>query len=195
MDTNHKPVASNRKAYHDYTIEETLEAGLVLTGTEIKSIRLGRVNLREAYARVDKGEGWLVNAHIAQYPGGNRYNHEPTRSRKLLLRRKELDWLVGKTREKGYTLVPLRLYIRRGYAKIELGLGRGKRAYDKREAIARRDAQRDIERALKDRDRETWGRVVSTEGGGRRDAGGGAINLLKLVATAIAANQKLALAA
>lgn len=148
-ETNDKLIATNRRAYHDYTIEEKLEAGLVLTGTEIKSIRLGRVSLREAYARVDKGEAWLINAHIAQYPGGNRYNHEPTRSRKLLLHHKELSRLVGKVREKGYTLVPLRLYIKRGYAKIELGLGRGKRAYDKREAIARRDAQREIERAVK----------------------------------------------
>jgi len=147
--TDHKPIAFNRKAYHDYHIEETLEAGLALTGTEIKSIRLGRVNLREAYARVEKGEAWLLNAHVAQYPGGNRYHHEPTRPRKLLLHRKEIDRLLGKVREKGYTLVPLRLYIKGGYAKIELGLGQGKRLYDKREAIARREAQREIERAVK----------------------------------------------
>ena len=146
---SYKLIASNRKAYHDYHIEEALEAGLVLTGTEVKSIRLGRVSLREAYARVDKGEAWLIGAHIAQYPGGNRYNHEPTRNRKLLLHGKELAWLGGKVREKGYTLVPLRLYIKRGRVKIELGLGRGKREYDKREAIARRDAEREIERAVK----------------------------------------------
>lgn len=148
---NDRTIATNRKAYHDYHIEETLEAGLVLTGTEIKSIRLGRVSLREAYARVEKGEAWLINAHIAQYPGGNRYNHEPTRARKLLLHSKELARLAGKVREKGYTLVPLRLQIKRGYAKIDLGLGRGKRVYDKRQAIARRDAQREIERAVKAR--------------------------------------------
>jgi len=151
-DKSYKLIASNRKVFHDYSIEDTMEAGLVLTGTEIKSIRLGRVSLREAYARVDKGEAWLINAHIAQYPSGNRYNHEPTRDRKVLLHRKQLAWLAGKVREKGYTLVPLKLYIKRGFAKIELGLGRGKRAYDKREAIAQRDAQRDIERALKVRD-------------------------------------------
>mgnify|MGYP001569780175 CR=1 FL=1 len=150
-DSDYKIIASNRKAYHDYHIEDTLEAGMVLTGTEIKSIRLGRVSLREAYARVDKGEAWLIHAHIAQYPTGNRYNHEPTRNRKLLLHRKELSWLAGKVREKGYTLVPIKLYIKRGYAKIELGLGRGKREYDKREDLARREAQRDIERAMKAR--------------------------------------------
>lgn len=149
--TNDKLIATNRRAYHDYTIEEVLEAGLVLTGTEIKSIRLGRVSLREAYARVEKGEAWLLNAHIAQFPGGNRYNHEPTRPRKLLLHRKEVDRLLGKVRERGYTLVPLRLYIKRGYAKIQLGLARGKRLYDKREAIARREAQREMERAVKAR--------------------------------------------
>lgn len=148
-DKNYKLIATNRKAFHDYHIEEAVEAGLVLTGTEIKSIRLGRVSLREAYARVEKGQAWLINAHIAQYPNGNRYNHEPTRARKILLHRKELAWLAGKVREKGYTLVPLKLYIKRGFAKIELGLGRGKRAYDKREVIARRDAQREIERAVK----------------------------------------------
>lgn len=148
-ENNNKLVATNKKAYHDYHIEETMEAGMILTGTEIKSIRLGRVNLREAYAKIDHGEAFLINAHIAQYPGGNRYNHEPTRTRKLLMHRKELSWLVGKVREKGYTLVPLKLYIKRGYAKIELGLGRGKAMYDKREAIAHRDAQREIERAVK----------------------------------------------
>ncbi len=147
--SNSKIIATNKKAFHDYHIEETMEAGMILTGTEIKSIRLGRVSLREAYARVDKGEAWLINAHIAQYPGGNRYNHEPTRTRKLLLHRKELSSLIGKVRQKGYTLVPLKLYLKRGYAKIELGLGRGKHAYDKREAIAQRDAQRDMERAIK----------------------------------------------
>ncbi len=148
---NNKTIATNKKAFHDYHIEEAMEAGLVLTGTEIKSIRLGRVNLREAYARVDKGEAWLVNAHIAQYPAGNRYNHEPTRTRKILLHRKELSSLMGKVRQKGYTLVPLKLYLKRGYAKIELGLGRGKHEWDKRDSIAERDAQRDIERAMKDR--------------------------------------------
>ncbi|MDP2727602.1 MAG: SsrA-binding protein SmpB [Dehalococcoidia bacterium] len=148
-ETNNKLIATNRKAHYDYFIEETVEAGIILTGTEIKSIRLGRVSLREAYAKIEHGEAWLINAHIAQYPGGNRYNHEPTRTRKLLLHRKELDRLMGKVREKGYTLVPLRLYIKHGYAKIELGLGRGKHVYDKRETIASRDAQREIERAIK----------------------------------------------
>jgi SsrA-binding protein len=144
-------IATNRKAYHDYTVEDTLEAGLALTGTEIKSIRLGRVNLRDSHAKIQDGEVWLFNAHIAPFAGGNRYNHEPTRPRKLLLHRREIDQLIGKVRERGYSLVPLRLYIKRGYAKIELGLVRGKRQYDKRQAIAERDARRQIERAVKAR--------------------------------------------
>ena len=151
MAENHKIITVNRKAYHDYHIEETVEAGLVLTGTEIKSIRGGRVNLKDSYASPQDGELWLVNSHIAQYPGGNRYNHEPTRPRKLLLHQREIDDLSSEVERKGYTLVPLKLYLKNGIAKVELGLGRGKKQYDKREAIAQRDDQRQMQRALKER--------------------------------------------
>ncbi len=144
-----KIITANRKAYHDYHIEETVEAGIVLTGTEIKSIRMGSVNLRDAYARPDKGEMWLYNAHIAPFPGGNRYNHSPTRTRKLLLNRREIDNLGAEVTRKGLTLVPLKLYLKSGMAKLELGVARGKRAYDKRESIAQRDAQRQIQRAVR----------------------------------------------
>jgi SsrA-binding protein len=148
-----KVVASNRRAFHDYFIDDRIEAGLVLTGTEIKSIREGRVNLREGYARIANGEAWLHNVHIAPYEHGNRYNHEPMRDRKLLLHRGEIDTLVGKVRQRGYTVVPLQLYLKHGKAKVELGLARGKKQYDKRAAIAERDARREIERHLRDRDR------------------------------------------
>jgi len=146
-----KTVAVNRRARHQFAIEETLEAGLALTGTEIKSIRAGRVNLAEAYARIERGEAWLIGAHIAPYEQGNRNNHEPTRTRKLLLHRDQISELVGRTQAKGFTLVPLKLYIRNGMAKLELGIGRGKKAYDKRRAIAERDARRELERATKER--------------------------------------------
>src|ERR687886_871368 len=141
-----KVVAVNRRAHHDYFIDDRIEAGLVLTGTEIKSIREGRVNLREGYARIADGEAWLMGVHIAPYEQGNRYNHEPLRDRKLLLHRDEINTLVGRVRQRGYTLVPLQLYLKHGRAKVELGLARGKRQYDKRESIAKREAQRDIER-------------------------------------------------
>jgi SsrA-binding protein len=144
-------IAVNRRARHDYTIEQTLEAGLVLTGTEIKSIRAGRVNLAEAYARVERGEAWLIGAHIAPYEQGNRFNHEPTRTRKLLLHRDQIAELVGRTQAKGETLVPLRLYLRNGMAKVELGLARGKKVHDKRRSIAERDMRRELERQTKAR--------------------------------------------
>ncbi len=146
-----KTITVNRKAYHDYHIEESVEAGLVLTGTEIKSIRAGRVNLRDAYARSENGELWLVGAHIAQYPGGNRYNHEPKRPRKLLLHRRQIAELSGAVMRKGLTIVPLKMYLKNGIAKVELGLVRGKKVYDKRETLALRDAQRQIERAFSQR--------------------------------------------
>ena len=146
-----KTVAVNRRASHEYAVEETLEAGIVLTGTEIKSIRAGRVNLAEAYARIERGEAWLIGAHIAPYEQGNRNNHEPTRTRKLLLHRDQISELVGRTQAKGFTLVPLKLYIRNGMAKLELGVGRGKKAYDKRRAIAERDVRRELERSTKER--------------------------------------------
>jgi SsrA-binding protein len=146
-----KTVAVNRRARHEYAVDETLEAGLVLSGTEIKSIRAGRVNLAEAYARIEHGEAWLIGAHIAPYEQGNRNNHEPTRTRKLLLHRDQISELVGRTQAKGYTLVPLKLYIRNGMAKLELGVARGKKAYDKRRTIAERDARRELERSTKER--------------------------------------------
>jgi SsrA-binding protein len=142
-------VAVNRRARHEYHVEETLEAGIVLTGSEIKSIRAGRANLAEAYARIDHGEAWLIGAHIAPYEQANRFNHEPTRTRKLLLHRDQISELVGKTQSKGFTLVPLRLYLRDGLAKLELGLARGRKGHDKRRVIAERDARRQLERESK----------------------------------------------
>jgi len=147
-------VALNRRARHDFTIDETFEAGVVLTGTEIKSIRAGKANLSDAYARIERGEAWLVGAHIAPFEQGNRYNHEPKRVRKLLLHSSEIDELLGRTKAKGQTIVPLRLYIsQRGRAKLELGLARGKQLHDRRRDIADRDARRDVARELADAQR------------------------------------------
>ena len=145
-----KVFATNRKAYHDYHVLESLEAGLVLTGTEIKSIRAGKVNLRDGYARVQGKEAWLYNVHVSPYDQGNRYNHEPMRPRKLLLHKGEIGRLAGKSEEQGLTLVPLRIYERKGHAKVELAVVRGKKQYDKREAIAQREAKREIDRAVKE---------------------------------------------
>lgn len=145
-----KQYANNRKALHDYHILEKLEAGLVLTGTEAKSVRAGRINLREAYARIERGEAWLYGAHIAPYEKGNRYNHDPLRPRKLLLHRDQIGKLAGRVQEGGVTIVPLRVYDRRGYIKVELGLARGKKQWDKRQAIAQREAAREIDRAIKE---------------------------------------------
>jgi len=144
-----KTISLNRKAYHDYAIQESVEAGIALTGTEIKSIRAGRVNLRDAYAYPQGGELWLFNAHIARYEAGNRYNHEPTRQRKLLLHRRQIDELASKVTQRGLTIVPLKLYLKNGIAKVELGLAKGRKLYDKRESMARREAERDMDRALK----------------------------------------------
>jgi SsrA-binding protein len=146
-----KVVTFNRKALHDYHVLETVEAGLVLTGTEIKSIRDGRVNLREAFARAEDGELWLHNMHIAQYPAASHFNHEPTRKRKLLLHRSQISELSEATNEKGLTIVPLRLYLKRGRAKVEIALARGRRVHDKRQKIAEREAERQITRALHQR--------------------------------------------
>lgn len=144
-----KVIAVNRKAYHDYTILETVEAGLVLTGTEIKSIRDGRVNIRESYVRPEGGELWLTNSHIASYEPGTRYNHDPYRLRKLLLHRGQIARLMGNVSQKGLTLVPLKMYIKNSVAKVEVGLARGKRQYEKRDVIARREADREIRREVK----------------------------------------------
>ncbi len=149
-----KLVTDNRKARFDYAIEETLEAGISLTGTEVKSLRQGHANLRDAHAFIRDGEVYLLNAHIAPYEQGNRMNHDPTRSRKLLLHRREIDHLEGRVRQQGMTLVPLRIYFNdRGRAKVEIALGRGKKKYDKRQTIAERDAKRQIARAMRERQR------------------------------------------
>ncbi len=146
-----KTVTTNRKAYHNYIVEDSLEAGIVLTGTEIKSIRAGRVNLGDAYIKPDKGELWLLNAHIARYEAGSYMSHEPMRPRKLLLHRKEINNLAAKVKEKGLTLVPLRLYLKDSLAKVDIALAKGKKLYDKRESIARRETERELGRVSKRR--------------------------------------------
>ncbi|MHB8731841.1 MAG: SsrA-binding protein SmpB [bacterium] len=145
-------VATNRRARHEYWIEETHEAGIALTGTEVKSLRAGHVILGDAFARVDRGEAWLLHLHINPYEQGNIQNHDPMRTRKLLLHKREIARLGARVQQRGYTLVPLRLYFRHGVAKVELGLARGRHTYDKRERIAERDAQRRIARSLGARD-------------------------------------------
>jgi SsrA-binding protein len=149
-----KQIAANRKALHDYTIEDTYEAGVALTGTEIKSVRAGRVNLRDGYVQIRNGEAWLLNVHISPYDFGNRENHEPRRERKLLLHHYEIRRLYSKVAERGWTIVPLRIYLKEGRAKVEIALARGKRLYDKRDAVAERDMDRDLRRAVKDWDQE-----------------------------------------
>jgi SsrA-binding protein len=155
-----KTVATNRKARHDYFIIETMEAGIVLHGSEVKSLRMGQANLRDSYARVDRGELFLFNMHISPYEQGSHFNPDPRRPRKLLMHRREIKRLVGKTTERGLTLVPLQLYFSEGKAKVELALGRGKRDYDRRDDIERREADRAVQRAMKDR-------VLGRERGGR----------------------------
>lgn len=146
-----KVIAQNKKAYHDYFIEDTYEAGIVLQGTEIKSIRAGRVNLKDAFAKIQKGEVFLHNMHISPYEQGNRYNHDPLRTRKLLLHKREIQKLIGITKEQGYSLIPLKIYLKNGYAKVLLGLAKGKKKYDKREDIKRKEAKREVERAFRER--------------------------------------------
>jgi len=149
-----KVVATNRKARHDYTIEDTIEAGIVLIGSEIKSIRGGRVNLRDSYASIEDGEVWMHNTHIAPYDPASRFGHEPRRKRKLLLHKRQIARLASRVQEKGYTLIPLRMYLSNNRAKVELALARGKRQYDKRAAIAKREDQRRALRALREHERE-----------------------------------------
>jgi len=144
-----KTVATNRKAYHNYHIGESVEAGIALTGTEIKSIREGRISLGDAYVRPEAGELWLLNAHIARYEAGSYLSHEPTRPRKLLLHRKQIDSLASQVAEKGLTLVPVKLYLKDSLAKVALALAKGKKLYDKRETIARREVERELGRATK----------------------------------------------
>jgi SsrA-binding protein len=149
-----KPIAQNKKAYHDYFIEETLEAGIALTGTEVKSLRAGRVNLRDSYAMVEKGELFLVGVHISPYEQGNIFNHDPLRNRKLLVHARELRRLYGKVQVAGYTLVPTKMYFKDGRAKVEIGLAKGKALYDKRQTLAKKEAERDMERSFRRRDRD-----------------------------------------
>lgn len=144
-----KIICVNKRARFDYAIDDVYEAGLVLQGTEVKSLREGRVNLQEAYADVRNGEVYLINAHIDQYEQGNRFNHETDRPRKLLLHKQEIRRLIGKTKERGLSLIPTRMYFTQGKAKIEIGVGKGKKNYDKRQDLKRRSAQRDIERAMR----------------------------------------------
>ena len=146
-----KLFAKNRKAYHDYHIEETFETGMVLTGTEVKSIRQGRANLKDSYARVENGEVYVLNMHISPYEQGNRFNHEPLRKRKLLMHRREISRLIGLTREKGYTLIPTKMYSQKGFIKLEIALARGKKQYDKRDALHEKEAKREVERAFKEK--------------------------------------------
>jgi SsrA-binding protein len=149
--SDEKLVCVNRQARHNYFIDETYEAGLVLVGSEVKSLRDGKANLVDSYAQIRHGEAFLINAHISPYAGANQFNHEPTRIRKLLLHGREIERLTGKTKERGLTLIPLKLYFKGGRAKIELGLARGKKLYDKRETLRRKVAEREVERSLKSR--------------------------------------------
>lgn len=149
-----KIVAENRRARHDYHIHETFEAGVVLTGTEIKSLRGGRANLTDSYAKIENKEIFLISAHISPYDQGNRFNHEPRRNRKLLMHKAEILRLLSKTREKGFTLIPLKIYLSHGMAKVELALASGKDLYDKRQSAAEHDAKREVDRVMRDRERQ-----------------------------------------
>ncbi len=146
-------VATNRKAYHDYFIEDSFEAGLVLQGTEVKSLRLGLANLTDSYAIIKNNEAFLFNANIGAYPYGNIMNHDPLRTRKLLMHRDEIRKLVGKMTQKGYTLIPLKIYFTRGKAKVQIGLAKGKKAFDKRDTIKEKESKREVERMVKERSR------------------------------------------
>ena len=146
-----KVLAQNKKASHDYFIEDTMEAGIVLQGTEIKSIRNGRVQLKDSFVRIRNNEAWISNMHISPYEQGNRFNHDPLRVRKLLLHKKQINELIGKTKRDGYTIVPLKMYVKNGYAKLLIGLGKGKKDYDKRSDMKKKEAKREIERAFKAR--------------------------------------------
>lgn len=147
-----KLIANNKKAYHEYFIDETIEAGIVLTGTEVKSMRSGKANIKESYAVINNGELFIQGMHISPYEMGNRYNEDPLRTRKLLLHRREIDKLIGLTQKKGYTIVPLKIYItEKGLMKVQLGVARGKKSHDKRQDLAKKDANRDIQRALREK--------------------------------------------
>jgi len=145
-----KVFARNRRANFDYAIEETIESGVVLQGTEIKSIRAGKVQLKDAFVQIRDSEAWIVNMHISPYDQGNRFNHDPTRSRKLLLHKRQIAQLVGRTKRDGYTIVPIQLHLKNGFAKVLIGVGKGKKDYDRREDLKRKEAKRDMDRAIKD---------------------------------------------
>jgi len=147
--SNEKIISSNKKAYHEYHIFDTFQAGIVLTGTEIKSIRAGKINFKDSFAKVEDAELWIYKMHISPYEMGNRYNHEPERKRKLLLTKKEINKLIGKIKESGYTIVPTKLYLSNGWAKLEIALAKGKKLHDKRETLAKKTTQREIDRAMK----------------------------------------------
>lgn len=144
-----KEISSNRKAWHEYHIFDTFQAGIVLTGTEIKSVRAGKVNLKDGFVKIENGEVWLYHSHISPYDMGNRYNHEPERKRKLLLNKQEINKLIGKTKETGYTIIPTKMFLLNGWAKVEIALAKGKKLYDKRDDMAKKSAKREIERAMK----------------------------------------------
>jgi SsrA-binding protein len=146
-----RPIADNRRAYHEYLILEKVEAGLVLTGTEVKSLRMGKVQMADCFARIEQGEVWIYNLHISPYTHGNIYNVDPLRRRKVLMKKTEISRLLGKTREKGLTLIPLKMYWVGDWAKIEIGLAKGKNIHDKRDSIAKKDSDREVQRALKER--------------------------------------------
>jgi len=144
-----KVLAQNKKANHDYFIEETIEAGMVLQGTEIKAIRAGKVQLKDSFVQIRGGQAWISNMHISPYEQGNRFNHDPLRVRKLLLHKKQISELLGRTKQEGYTIVPLKMYIKDGYAKLLIGVGKGKKNYDKRDDLKKKEAKREMERVFK----------------------------------------------
>jgi SsrA-binding protein len=144
-----KLICTNKRARHDYSIDETYEAGMVLMGTEVKALRQGKANLKDSYARIKEGEIFLVDSHVSPYSHGNQFNHDPDRTRKLLMHKREIRKLYGKTREKGFTLIPLKMYFKDGKAKVEIGLAKGKKLYDKRDDLKRRAMEREIERSFK----------------------------------------------
>jgi len=146
-----KVVAVNKKANHDFAIEETIEAGIVLQGTEIKAIRTSKVQLRDAFIRIRNNEAWITNMHISPYDHGNQFNHDPVRSRKLLLHKKQISKLIGQTKEQGTAIIPIKMYLKDGFAKVLIGVGKGKKDYDKRQDLKKKDAKREIDRALRDR--------------------------------------------
>ena len=146
-----KVVAVNKKANHDFAIEETIEAGIVLQGTEIKAIRTSKVQLSDAFIRIRNNEAWISNMHISPYDHGNQFNHDPLRSRKLLLHKKQISKLIGQTKEQGSAIVPIKMYLKDGFAKVLIGVGKGKKDYDKRQDLKKKDAKREIDRALRDR--------------------------------------------